>query len=183
MINKIEDLKNTWVSTSNRELVDLYAKKSLSLGAEINRDADSAADKGYSCVYMMGSGMVIGAGSYPLGNSSYKELTLSDLKPRTKTEFVQQGFHKCHEAMFKHEMEEELYISSHNGFIVASMSNIIDNWRTELYRKVETEIDERQEFIDTAVELLNRDDHGGEASHYEIWFGAMFDSGKFKLVE
>ncbi len=134
------------------------------------------------CIEVKGESITID-GSLSVGDLRIIVSELDKQKPRTKTEFVQQGFHNCHEAMFKHEMEEELYISSHNGFIVASMSNIIDNWRTELYRKVETEIDERQEFIDAAIELLNQNSHDHEATHYKEWFGAMFDSGKFKLVE
>jgi len=46
-----------------------------------------------------------------------------------------------------------------------------------VYRKVETEIDERQEFIDTAIELIDA------SKKSDGLLGAMFDSGKFKLAE
>ena len=46
-----------------------------------------------------------------------------------------------------------------------------------VYRKVETEIDERQEFIDAAIELIDA------SKKTDGLLGAMFDSGKFKLVE
>ena len=46
-----------------------------------------------------------------------------------------------------------------------------------IYRKVETEIDERQEFIDAAIELIDA------SKKTDGLLGAMFDSGKFKLVD
>ena len=46
-----------------------------------------------------------------------------------------------------------------------------------VYRKVETEIDERQEFIDAAIELIDA------SKKTDGLLGAMFDSGKFKLVD
>ena len=46
-----------------------------------------------------------------------------------------------------------------------------------VYRKVETEIDERQAFIDAAIELIDA------SKKADGLLGAMFDSGKFKLVD
>lgn len=51
-----------------------------------------------------------------------------------------------------------------------------------LYILQETEITERDEFIETAVNMLCEGSHDNEASHYAEWFGYLFDSGKFKLV-
>ncbi|AUR98292.1 hypothetical protein NVP1248O_78 [Vibrio phage 1.248.O._10N.261.54.F1] len=48
-----------------------------------------------------------------------------------------------------------------------------------IYRKVETEIDERQEFIEVACERSGLSKHSVEAQV----FGVIFDSGEFKLVE
>ena len=48
-----------------------------------------------------------------------------------------------------------------------------------IYRKVETEIDERQEFIEAACEKSGLSKHSVEAQV----FGMIYDSGKFKLVE
>jgi hypothetical protein len=186
MINKIEDLKNTWVKTSNHELVGLYVKKAMSLGSEINSDADTAADKGYSCVYMMDSGVMIGAGSYPLGDSNYKELTLSDLKPRTKNEFVKCEYSdKVSNVVMDFENNAPLYKSVNDEYwTIDELDDLFQLILNDchIYRKVEIEIDERQEFVDTAIELLNQNSHDHEANYYNEWFGAMFDSGKFKLV-
>jgi hypothetical protein len=105
-------------------------------------------------------------------------------KPRTKTEFVKCEFECAWHAIKAFEDGEELYTKrSHKDFVLIDNAPDVLRFLYDLHRKVETEIDERQEFIDTAVELLNRDDHGGEASYYEGWFESMFDSGKFKLVE
>ena len=49
-----------------------------------------------------------------------------------------------------------------------------------IYRKVETEIDERQEFVGTYASL--RHEFHGQRT-YDDFSGFMYDSGKFKLVE
>ncbi len=74
---------------------------------------------------------------------------------RTKVEYEQLGFHKCHEAMFKHEMEEKLYRTSHDGFVIASMNDIADNWQSELYRRIETPIEWWEDANDLLGELAN----------------------------
>ena len=125
-----------------------------------------------------------------LVSSWFRVSDLSDVimyeipKPRTKTEFVKCEFECAWHAIKAFEDGEELYTKrSHKDFVLIDNAPDVLRFLYDLHRKVEIEIDERQEFIDTAVELLNRGDHGGGASYYEVWFGAMFDSGKFKLVE
>lgn len=66
---------------------------------------------------------------------------LEEKNPRTKVEYVQVGFHKCHEAMFKHEMEEKLYGSLCGQFKEASLTYISNNWQSGLYRRIETPIE------------------------------------------
>lgn len=121
-------------------------------------------------------------------NSSPSHAT-DNPKPRTKTEFVKVEFASDKEKAEAF-IEGGLRYFTHCPVTGDKEKDTIPVTRLDellcgngIYRKVETEIDERQEFIDTAVELLNRDDHGGEASYYEGWFESMFDSGKFKLVE
>lgn len=104
-------------------------------------------------------------------------IVLSKPKPRTKTEFVKVEYSTSWQAAKDHEERVEfLYRQSDLGDAIKG-----NNWKAiqspseaaqyhfDLYRKVETEIDERQEFID-------------ECQKYGSW-EAMYDSGKFKLVE
>lgn len=48
----------------------------------------------------------------------------------------------------------------------------------DFYRRVETEIDERQEFIDAAFIIAKECDTEEDSE----WMGKLYDSGKFKLV-
>ncbi len=105
-------------------------------------------------------------------------------KPRTNTEFVKCVFDSAWHAIKAFEDGDELYTKrSHKDFVLIDNAPDVLRFLYDLHRKVETEIDERQEFIDAAVELLNQNSHDHEANHYKEWFGAMFDSGKFKLVD
>ncbi|AUR84083.1 hypothetical protein NVP1047O_69 [Vibrio phage 1.047.O._10N.286.55.F2] len=110
------------------------------------------------------------------GGALVVEPVLSEKKPRTKVGYEQLGFHKCHEAMFKHEMEEKLYRTSHDGFVVVSMNDIVDNWQSDLYRRIETPMTEREAFVEAAIHEL---ESGMSDRDYAK---ALFDSGKFKLV-
>lgn len=104
-------------------------------------------------------------------------------KPRTKTEFVKVESDLAWELVKDFEEGVEFYTCSKGLHTSKNIGNLLSVWcGGDLHRKVEIEIDERQEFIDTAVELLNQNSHDQEANHYKEWFGAMFDSGKFKLV-
>ena len=80
------------------------------------------------------------------------DYAMSVMEKKVKVEYEQLGFHKCHEAMFKHEMEEKLYRTSCDGFVIASMNDIADNWQSGLYRRIETEI----EWYDDLVEFINQ---------------------------
>ncbi|WWO62282.1 coil containing protein [Vibrio phage vB_VcM_SY] len=108
-------------------------------------------------------------------------------KPRTKTEFVKVG---CEWAVWEYlkafselsddvqwliKVSDDQYTPIHDWF------NIAETLRKHnlIYRKVETEIDERQEFIDA---------YRSEARKLpfvsvEEFAGSIYDSGKFKLVE
>ena len=80
------------------------------------------------------------------------DYAMSVMEKKVKVEYEQLGFHKCHEAMFKHEMEEKLYRTSCDGFVIASMNDIADNWQSGLYRRIETEI----EWYEDLVEFINQ---------------------------
>ncbi|CAH9016999.1 putative coil containing protein [Vibrio phage 217E38-1] len=101
-------------------------------------------------------------------------------KPRTKTEFVKCEFEHAWEAVKAFEDGEELYTKrSHKDFVLIDNAPDVLRFLYGLYSKVETEIDERQEFIDTAC-AINEKAHG-ERRQYLV--ESMYDSGKFKLVE
>ena len=103
---------------------------------------------------------------------------LNDKKPRTKTEFVKCEFNHAWEAVKAFEDGEELYTKrSHKDFVLIDNAPDVLRFLYDLHRKVEVEIDERQEFIEAAKEITD----GSKAAEYSL--GAMFDSGRFKLVE
>lgn len=75
---------------------------------------------------------------------------------------------------FKHDSGDYISIENHT---LRSVLNHMDN--DNLFRRVENEIDERQEFIATALSLDGVNQH---PISVEL-VGKMYDSGKFKLVE
>jgi hypothetical protein len=111
---------------------------------------------------------------------------LEKQKPRTKTEFVKCEFEQVYLAAKAVFDGEELFVGfvDHSGEPTGEYSEVVDQQRAarnyqHLYRKVETEIDERQEFIDTYKNLASV----GMPLAIGDWAGILFDSGKFKLVE
>ncbi|CAL9956695.1 hypothetical protein VPHK71_0022 [Vibrio phage K71] len=115
------------------------------------------------------------------------DISFEQPKPSTKTEFVKVG---CEWNAWEYlkafselpddvqwfvKVSDEQYAPIHDWFNVAETirkHNLI-------YRKVETEIDERQEFID-AVCAINEKAHG-ERRQYLV--ESMYDSGMVKLSE
>lgn len=110
---------------------------------------------------------------------------LSQQKPRTKTEFVKCEFDSDIE-MAKAFIGEELFYYTHgkvkqkfedNLIKVNSIADLVSG--SGIYRKAETEIDERQEFIDVIEEHCHENGFGVN----RMFLGSLYDSGKFKLVE
>ncbi|AUR90475.1 hypothetical protein NVP1144O_27 [Vibrio phage 1.144.O._10N.286.45.B3] len=110
---------------------------------------------------------------------------LDKQKPRTKTEFV-----KCEFASDKEKaeafIEGGLRYFTHGPVTGDKEKDTIPVTRLDellcgngIYRKVETEIDERQEFIDVIEEYCHSNGFGVNRR----FLGSLFDSGKFKLVE
>ncbi|CAH9016207.1 putative lipocalin family protein [Vibrio phage 242E40-1] len=104
-------------------------------------------------------------------------------KSRTKTEFVKVEFNHAWEAVKEHEENKNIYHCNEGGeyAICGYDMHIIGECVKdgEIYRKVEVEIDERQEFVETLVEMNNTTKLLGLRN----FFGELYDSGKFKLVE
>lgn len=116
-----------------------------------------------------------------------KDKSYKRTKPRTKTYFVKVEYSTSWKAAKDHEERVEfLYRQSDLGDAIKG-----NNWKAiqspseaaqyhfDLYRKLETEIDERQEFIDEAREVTRATPNSKAA----MSFGMLYDSGKFKLVE
>ena len=103
---------------------------------------------------------------------------------RVKVEYVKCEFDKVSDLVIACESGETFYCNSSIGgkgklemYGAISMHRHSDN----LYRKVETEIDERQEFIDFTSEYI-KNLNPEILKSFEYIARAMFDSGKFKLV-
>lgn len=102
-------------------------------------------------------------------------------KPRTKTGFVKCEYSREWKAVRHYNEVGELFVVDCNGNYT-NVNDISGAWYEvvcknykELYIKVETEIDERQEFIDAACEVTDW--------QIKKTMGLLFDSGKFKLVD
>lgn len=101
-------------------------------------------------------------------------------KPRTKAEFVKCEFECAWHAIKALEDGEELYTKrSHEDFVIINNAPDVLRFLYDLHRKVETEIDERQEFIDVYMNLASV----SKPLSIDDWAGLIFDSGKFKLVD
>ncbi|CAM0015044.1 hypothetical protein VPHK375_0089 [Vibrio phage K375] len=104
-------------------------------------------------------------------------------KPRTKTEFVKCEFNHAWEAVKAFEDGEELYTKrSHKDFVLIDNAPDVLRFLYDLHRKVEIEIDERQEFIDFTSKYI-KNLNPETLKSFEYIARAMYDSGKFKLVE
>lgn len=101
---------------------------------------------------------------------------------RTKVEYEKVEFepNEIWKAFKEHQEVGYLYVNTPDGFEclfdgVFNLAMAISQG-DQLYRRIETEIDERQEFIDAACDVLDGD--AGIASS----IGRLYDSGRFKIV-
>jgi len=107
--------------------------------------------------------------------STYQE---AKIPKRMKVEYV-----KVEDSIFdlQHDLVDGklVYLDvDDNHYPIDTESQLVNCFDSNsVYRKVETEIDERQEFIDAAIELIDA------SKKTDGLLGAMFDSGKFKLVD
>lgn len=97
---------------------------------------------------------------------------------RTKVEFVKvvgENFFGLESDL----LAGNLYCGEGDEWKIIDIPSLADEWtNNNLYRRIETEIDERQEFIDAACSVI--EDYHGERRQYVV--EALYDSGKFKLV-
>lgn len=170
MITCKEDLVNTYINNDFGELRDLYIKIALENNVKV------CGSGGYDYLLSKKSIGVRDWGSGPQlewGNGGFENaelVTLSDLKPKP-TKFV-----KVEESIFdlKGEFERgELYYMNMGHY------NKCETWRElahfmiedELYRQVEKEIEERQEFVDRARGMFV------EGVYFERALEKMYDAG------
>ncbi|AUR99393.1 hypothetical protein NVP1265O_14 [Vibrio phage 1.265.O._10N.286.52.F6] len=188
MIIKKEDLINTYVKTDCEELVRLYLKKCKEFGFTwfSGKDINSSKPNGSAVGLNEDVRLSVTNGSLDYFNDkNCRELSLLDLKPRTKTEFVKCEFDSAWEAIKSYEVNDDLYYCAsstptYEKMKAGNMKNLLDySMPIKLYRKVEIEIDERQEFVDECMLIggLRARDGAGEV------YGNLYDSGKFKLVD
>ncbi|CAH9016878.1 putative coil containing protein [Vibrio phage 120E34-1] len=103
-------------------------------------------------------------------------------KPRTNTEFVKVEHNHAWEAVKAFGEGEKLYTKrSHKDFVLIDNAPDVLRFLYDLHRKVEIEIDERQEFIDRMLEMLDFN----EAYDGNKIVSDMYDNFgfRFKLVE
>ncbi|CAH9016355.1 putative coil containing protein [Vibrio phage 466E53-1] len=114
-----------------------------------------------------------------------RELTLSDLKPRTKTEFVKCDYGgKVSNIVMDFENNVPLYkLVNDEHWTIDELDDLFQLILNDcyIYRKVEVEIDERQEFVDRMLEMLDFN----EAYDGNKIVSDMYDNFgfRFKLME
>lgn len=105
-------------------------------------------------------------------------------KPRTKVEFVNVEFEnvgECVQSVHDNHGEYFFFNSSSGEYQAAEYQDSAWYWKEgNLYRRVETEIDERQEFIGAAMSMFL---HVDDRQMLLAVVCDMFDSGKFKLAD
>ncbi|AUR98912.1 hypothetical protein NVP1256O_73 [Vibrio phage 1.256.O._10N.286.45.F8] len=191
MITKKEDLMNTYIENDFGELRKAYIDKAIELGYNHQGNRKRGLDW-YDLPYISindswDDAYVGQTADVTIGIrfSESKILTISDLKPRTKTEFVKCEFSREWEAVRYYNEDGELFVVDCNGNYT-NVNDISGAWYEvvcknyhNIYRKVETEIDERQEFIDAYMNKAKSVPACSDAD----FAGILYDSGKFKLVE
>lgn len=178
MITKKEDLINTYIENDYGELRDLYieAMNIFGIRGSVNGRFDYLLEGERKYIACMTEFCRNGQSEW---SSNYcdvralKKLTISDLKPRTRTEYE-----KVTESIFdlRDEFERgELYFKYSQGIEVIKTEQMLlaQIERDGVHRKVEKEIDERQEFIDNAYYLAQ----SCGAYDVEEVAGIMYDAG------
>lgn len=190
MINKKEDLYNTYIVNDHGELRDLYLNACDKFG--IKRFASFGGEMGVICVWSCNGGHsdpfeLIDMGEGELAGE--EQLTLADLKPqpkRMREEYVHCGFDREWQAVRHYNEEGELFVIDCVGDFT-NVNDISGAWYevvcksyNSLYRAVEVEVSERDEFIEAYIALSRE---FGLQSEIESFYDFMADSGRFKLAD
>jgi hypothetical protein len=176
-----EDLIDTAVFCHKGELRELYLKKCEQFGVSWNH---AGLDINKYSLLMVDENTEL-QGVICCNDDFYldlKRLTLSDLKPRTRTEYEKVSFVSvgdCVQSVHDN-YGEYFFLNNCSGeYQAAEYQDSAWYWNEgNLYRRVEKEIDERQEFIKEASKIWNRDDMHCSSDI----FREMYDSGKFKFI-
>lgn len=103
-----------------------------------------------------------------------------DKPKRTREGYVKVEFNSAWEAIQRYEISDDLYycassIPTYEKMKSGNMKNLLDcSMPIKLYRRVEVEVSERDEFIEEAMKFTSFNN--------QQLLGQMFDSGKFKLI-
>ena len=163
MIKCKEDLINTYIENDHGELRDLYIKKAIELGFSHQgyRDRDL---NWYNLDFigicegwdndMLGQTMSEGE---KIDDYECKKLTLSDLKPRTRTEYekVTESIFDLRDEFGRGELYFDrdrctggIYVSSDQYQKIRDMNDFSQAALNNIYRKVEKEIDWRDDICE-----------------------------------
>lgn len=146
------DLKNTYIKNDRGELRDLYIDECEKQGIKVaTSNRGLLNDVNYILTYALSGDYKV---EYTNTYDNYfldKEVTLSDLKPRTKVEYVKCDFeHKWEAVKFMEETEETLYTRPNDEYIELMVcESAVKKMRqgTTLYRRVESEVTWQGELI------------------------------------
>lgn len=190
MITCKEDLYGTHVLLCDKEAAEIYVSLVNKFG--ISEVKIGGNGRGEDAIEVHKADWTASGWDAPFTKASSKgldkgsrQLTLSDLKPRTKVAYVKvngnnQGgaFWEC----AKDYSEGVVFttMGSSEQLIVDSIDDLLDRYKCHnLYRRIETPMTEREAFIDEAIEHSY---FTGSTETELILLENMFDSGKFKLV-
>lgn len=142
MITCKEDLQNTYVKNDNGELANCYISASKRFGfSQLIVNKESAS-------YFVCGDETIGGRTTSDCFDNLKQLKLSDFKPQkpTRTEYV-----KVTESIFDLKEEFEKGRLFHNECVIRSATALAECYtKDNIYRRIEKEVDWRDEVITTA---------------------------------
>lgn len=106
----------------------------------------------------------------------------SNEKPRTKVEYVKVEYSKPWEIVKLYDDGVELFKTASDEYWMERINSIALRAKSgyDFYRRIETQMTEREAFTDIASEICN--DMGFSTGEVDCIARALFDSGEFKLV-
>ena len=166
--------------TTYQEMADMLGSKLYKLNLYPNKmlfDVDAMGVHNSRIIYLLKNEG--GEFIFDAVDSTIEVIT----EPRTKTEFVKCEYNHAWEIIKLYEDGVELFKDDSDELQIDRINSIALRAQAgyPIYRKVETEIDERQEFIDRMLEMLDLN----EAYDGNKIVSDMYDNFgfRFKLVE
>ena len=172
MITCKEDFYKYYVEVNDREVFNKYCELAEQFGITFynGNTAKSSADSGYSYISSHISNQphnLFWCDKARLeGIYGKVKLTMTDLKPRTKVVYEQVEFNYAWELVKQFELHNDIFYKSsstptYERMSIENIQNMLRNeYPVSLYRKVEKEIDWREEVSDYFVEYEIADGSG-----------------------